>query len=227
MNRKGEAYLNFQLATPYLDHLSPEQLLRANPHLAHARLGRDAQQQTWLFSSLLLETLDQIEFDACLQELLQLSQALRLQPEPPQRLRPHKQPVDSINTLLNQVLQPLDALREDRERRSKITLTLSSGRRQKIYLRSDRADAFQRPLLCMNTFVQDYTGQDLQPLLADNLQPGYGSRGLLRKGDKEYVVLSATQLQQSADAAELENMLIRLAAAGDKLERAQSAADRF
>jgi hypothetical protein len=59
------------------------------------------------------------------------------------------------------------------------------------------------------------------------LQAGYGAIGLAKHGGVEHLVMTECQLFQSASALELETLLIRLAASGDRLERELSASDTF
>lgn len=223
---KGGAYLTLQLKVDYLTGVTPAQLLRANPTLAHARFAQDAKGTVFLCKSLLVATLDQPEFDATLQELLALSHQLRMAPDMPQRLkRADAIPAAELKALFAPILTDLDAEAQLLERYYKVRLTLASGRRQKIYVRTDRQDGGKRPVLALMTFAQPYTGQPLAAHLRANLEPGYGAVGLAMHGGKEYVVVSETQLWETADAQELETMLARLAAMGDRLEREVSTAD--
>lgn len=223
---KGDTYLTLQLNADYLGAVTPEQLLRANSTLAHARFAQATDGEICLCKSLLLATLNQPEFDAALQELLALSHQLRLSPEIPQRLRRGQPiPAEEIKALFTPILADLEAEAQLRDAYYKLRVTLASGRRQKIYVRTDRQDGAKRPVLSLMTFAQAYTGQSLAAHLRANLEPGYGAIGLAQHGGKDYVVVSETQLWQTADAQEIETMLIRLAAMGDRLEREQGTAD--
>jgi hypothetical protein len=225
---KGDTYLTLQLKVDYLSAVTPVQLLRANPTLAHARFGQNADGHVFMCKSLLLATLNLPEFDAALQELLALSHQLRLTPEIPQRLRRGQPiPADEVKSLFTPILADLDAEAQLREAYYKLRLTLASGRRQKIYVRTDRQDGAKRPVLSLMTFAQPYTGQSLAAYLRANLEPGYGAMGLAQHGGKDYVVVSETQLWQTADAQEIETLLVRLAAMGDRLEREHGTADVF
>lgn len=223
---KGATYLTLQLKAEYLKGVTPAQLLRANPTLAHTRFGQDASGTVFLCKSLLLATLDQPEFDAVLQELLALSHQLRMAPDIPQRLkRTHPIPSEDIKVLFAPILTDLEAEAQLLDPYYKLRLTLASGRRQKIYVRTDRQDEGKRPVLALMTFAQLYTGQSLAAHLRANLEPGYGAMGLAKHGGKEYVVVSETQLWKTADPQELETMLVRLAAMGDRLEREATTTD--
>ncbi|MBT9547414.1 MAG: hypothetical protein IV090_18620 [Candidatus Sericytochromatia bacterium] len=226
---KSQDYISLRLNTPALDALPAVDLLRANPSLAQIRLGRNSQGQTALTKSHLASEFNGEEFDACLQELGYFSSQFQTQQTLPSHLKRLKTPTsDSFLHVLKQVLAGLEAETKQEGAYFKVKLKFESGRTQKLYLRTDRSDCLGRPVLSLQTFIQAVSAQTrLDPYLAQNLQAGYGALGLAKHGGVEHVVMTECQLIQSASALELETLLIRLAASGDRLERELSTTDAF
>jgi hypothetical protein len=226
---KSLDYISLRLDTPALDTLPTADLLRANPSLAQIRLGRNSQGQTALTKSHLATELNSEEFDACLQELGYFSSQFQTHQTLPSHLKRLKtEPPASFLLLLKQVLMGLDAESKQEGPYFKVKLKFESGRAQKLFLRTDRSDCLGRPVLSLQTFIQAVSAQThLDPYLALNLQAGYGALGLAKHGGVEHLVMTECQLLQSASALELETLLIRLAASGDRLERELSASDTF
>jgi len=169
------------------------------------------------------------EFDACLQELGYFSSQFQTQHTLPSHLKRLKTPTpDSFLQVLKQVFAGLEAETKQEGPYFKVKLKFESGRTQKLYLRTDRSDCLGRPVLSLQTFIQAVSAQtQLNPYLAQNLQAGYGALGLAKHGGVEHLVMTECQLIQSASALELETLLIRLAASGDRLERELSLSDAF
>ncbi len=226
---KSSDYISLRLNTPGLDRWPVAELLRANPSLAQIRLGRNSQGQTALTRSYLASELNNEEFDACLQELGYFSTQFQTHQTLPSHLKRLKTTIpDSFLDLLKQVLAGLDAETKQEGPYFKVKLKFESGRTQKLYLRTDRSDCLGRPVLSLQTFIQGVSNlKHLDPYLAQNLQAGYGALGLAKHGGVEHLVMTECQLIQSASALELETLLIRLAARGDRLERELSASDTF
>ncbi len=226
---KSLDYICLRLDTPALDTLPSTDLLRANPSLAQIRLGRNSLGQTALTKSYLASELNGEEFDACLQELGYFSSQFQSHQTLPSHLKRLKtEPPESFLHLLKQVLTDLDAESKQEGAYFKVKLKFESGRAQKLYLRTDRSDCLGRPVLSLQTFIQAVSAQTrLDPYLALNLQAGYGALGLAKHGGVEHLVMTECQLIQSASALELETLLIRLAASGDRLERELTTSDKF
>lgn len=227
-----ETYLRLYLPL-VLPELKPEELLRANPALAHGRFAllpasSGKNPELILTKNLLYTTLDQEELDTALQGLATQGSQLAELGALPTKAKAFKgnRQTGWEQYLLEEALLGTHSELSSQEKKFKVHLPLSPARQQTVHVRFDRQDLEGNPMIAIQSFCGAKSPDLYQLCLEENAKMAYGSIGLAKWGEQEMFVVGDNQLAATADPTELRAAILQIAQKADNLEELLTGADR-
>lgn len=225
---REEPFIKLKMAMPASE---PEQLLKANPTLAHGRFAYTAIKgqpaQVFLIKTMLLSHLEQEELDMAIHGFAQLGSKLYDKAALPHKLKALKQNRDTgwEKNLLEKALRGVDAECIETDHKFKLTVRLPEQRQQSVHIRFDRQDADGNPLIALQSYCGLPDQSKFKLCLEENEALSYGAIGIGKLGEQDYFVVTDNQLAQTTDHHELRTAILQVAAKGDRLEKRLSNQD--
>lgn len=138
------------------------------------------------------------------------------EPEPPER---PEMPQDETEKMLQRIVEESNFEHKKAKAGWKVSIPMGEDREQKVYVMFNGQDDQGNDIISFLSLCGEADEKHAVQLLRLNSRQPHGAFAIKTIQGKDYFVMTANQLATTADPEEVQNLLMRVAARADDIER--------